>query len=155
MSLGTNRISHPFSLEYLLKIYYKFYDSMWKMDSRNPGVAWKYTSNTWLPWKIVFWPKLRVAHKNFILDISTIWLRKNLHSRLDYERKFQFFKVATWPEKPSPSQILSRLVPPRPGRLGYIEILIFTLKPGCHLIKRSGISGKGHSLVKWAIENGD
>ena len=53
------------------------------------------TLNSRLPWKIAFSPKLRVAHENFILDISTICLRQNLHSRLDYEQKFQFFKVAS------------------------------------------------------------
>ena len=43
---------------------------------------------------MVFLPELCVAHENFILDISTICLRRNLHSRLDYEQTIKFFKVA-------------------------------------------------------------
>jgi len=38
--------------------------------------------------------KLFAAHVNFILAISPICLRENLHARLDFERKSEFFKVA-------------------------------------------------------------
>jgi len=43
---------------------------------------------------MIFSLNLFVAHVNFILDISNIWLRENFHARLDFERKSEFFKIA-------------------------------------------------------------